>query len=131
MPTKANLLVVGVVGPCGSGKSTLIQGLQALHLDLDLHHIAQEHSFAPTMWQRLVHPDFLVFLDASFEVSTRRRRLDWTEADFLEQQRRLSHARLHANLYIMTDPLTPPEIVQLVFQHLKPLLGFSPDFSHL
>lgn len=124
------LLVLGVVGPCGAGKSTLIQGLQALPLPLDLHHIAQEHSYVPTMWQRLVHPDFLVFLDASFEVSTRRRRLDWTEADFQEQQRRLSHARLHADLYIMTDPLSPIEIMQLVLRHLQPLLGSLPDFIH-
>ena len=63
------------------------------------------------MWQRITNPDVLVFLNASFEVSTRRRKLNWTEADYDEQQRRLTHARQHADIIIETDTLTPEKVL--------------------
>jgi hypothetical protein len=58
------------------------------------------------MWQRITDPDILIFLAASFPVCTARRRLSWLESDYLEQLRRLSHAREHADLFIQTDDLT-------------------------
>ncbi|HUH98473.1 MAG TPA: hypothetical protein VLZ89_14000, partial [Anaerolineales bacterium] len=66
-------LLIGVVGPCGSGKSTLIAGLE--REGWRCRHIAQEHSYVPYMWQRITHPDLLIYLQASFEISTRRRKL--------------------------------------------------------
>lgn len=119
MTTKDNLLVVGIVGPCGSGKSTLIANLRLLDLPYRLHHIAQEHSYVPTMWQRLVHPDVLIFLDASYEVTIRRRKLEWTIEDYQEQHRRLFHARQHAQLYLLTDDLSPQSVLNNVIQFLK------------
>jgi deoxyadenosine/deoxycytidine kinase len=101
--------VVGVVGPCGAGKSTLVTGLA--RAGFDCRHIAQEHSYVPAMWERLVHPDYLIFVSASFEVCTRRRRLNWLEADYAEQLRRLAYARLHADLIIETDDLTVQEVL--------------------
>jgi hypothetical protein len=62
------------------------------------------------MWQRLTDPDILIFLAASFPVCTARRRLSWLESDYLEQLRRLSHARVHADLLIETDGLTPDAV---------------------
>lgn len=109
--------VVGVVGPCGSGKSTLIAQLEPL--GFPCRHIAQEHSYVPSMWQRIANPDVLIFLQASFAVCTQRRRLNWTEADYEEQQRRLAHARQHASLTIETDDLTPGEILSRVLDFLK------------
>jgi ABC-type cobalamin/Fe3+-siderophores transport system ATPase subunit len=109
--------VIGVVGPCGSGKSTLIAGLQ--RAGYRGRHIAQEHSYVPYMWERIAHPDFLVFLDASFAVCTARRRLNWTQADFDEQTRRLSHARQHADLIIQTDVLGVAEVLDRVLAFLK------------
>jgi deoxyadenosine/deoxycytidine kinase len=88
--------LIGVVGPCAAGKSTLIAGLT--RLGYRTRHIAQEHSYVKDMWQRLTNPDILVFLDASYENTCRRRRLDWTEADWQEQQQRVSHARANADL---------------------------------
>ena len=99
---------MGVVGPCGAGKSTLIAGLK--RHSIQGRHIAQEHSYVPHMWQRIVKPDVLIYLSASFEVCTQRRRLKWMEADYLEQLRRLEHARAHADLLIETDNL-PAEAV--------------------
>ncbi len=103
-------LLIGVVGPCGAGKSTLIAGLESA--GFRCRHIAQEHSYVPGMWQKITHPDVLIFLNASFETSTRRRKLNWTEADYLEQQHRLDHARQHADLILETDELSIAEVLQ-------------------
>ncbi len=71
------------------------------------------------MWQRITNPDILIFLDASFPVSTARRKLSWQEKDHEEQYRRLAHARQHANLVIDTDLLTPGQVLQKVLDYLK------------
>lgn len=107
--------IIGIVGPCSSGKTTLINGLKT-HGYI-ARHIAQEHSFVPNMWQRISHPDLLIFLDVSFEVSQKRRNLDWREDDFLEQQKRLAHARQHADLIIKTDELSISEVLELVISY--------------
>ncbi len=70
------------------------------------------------MWQRIAHPDLLIFLDASFPVCTERRKLNWTEADFAEQGRRLSHARQHANLIIETDRVTISQVLDCALEFL-------------
>jgi cytidylate kinase len=109
--------LVGVVGPCGSGKSTLIAGLEKY--GYACRHIAQEHSHVPTMWQKITKPDILIFLDASFPVSTTRRTLTWQQKDHEEQYRRLSHARQHASLVIDTDDLTPEQVLEKVLGYLQ------------
>jgi ABC-type cobalamin/Fe3+-siderophores transport system ATPase subunit len=101
--------LVGVVGPCGSGKSTLIRALEML--GYRCRHIAQEHSYVPYMWRRITNPDILIFLQASFETCTARRELRWSEADYLEQINRLAHARQHAHLTIETDELSPQQVL--------------------
>ena len=110
-------LLVGVVGPCGAGKSTLIESLA--QNNINARHIAQEHSYVPDMWYRLTKPDILIFLDASYPVATSRRKLNWTEAEYSQQVERLNHARSHASLYIQTDSLTPNEILMKVMQFLE------------
>jgi len=117
MNTEQKTVVIGIVGPCGAGKSTLQAGL-ATH-GLPSRHIAQEHSYVKDMWQRISHPDILVYLDASYAVSTRRRKLSWTEEEYQEQLRRLEHARQHACLYIDTDNRTPEEILTTVLDFLE------------
>jgi len=102
--------LIGVVGPCGSGKSTLIAGLQ--QHGFACRHIAQEHSYVQAMWQIISKPDVLIYLQSSFETSTARRKLDWLVKDYDEQLRRLAHAREHAHIVISTDDLTPEEILQ-------------------
>lgn len=111
--------LIGVVGPCGAGKSTLIAGLS--RHGYSCRHIAQEHSYVPDMWRRLSNPDILIFLDASYETTRRRRALDWTEAEYQEQQRRLAHARAHADLIIETDALSIEEVLQQALDFLKAL----------
>ncbi len=105
---------VGIVGPCGSGKSTLIQLLNEHKIWAEFHHIAQEHSYVKDMWRRIVSPDFLIYLDASYETATLRRKLNWTREEYQEQCRRLAHAREHADLCITTDNFTELEVFSRV-----------------
>ena len=114
-PSKS--LLIGVVGPCGSGKSTLITGLN--QHGYTCRHIAQEHSYVPAMWQIITKPNLLIYLHASFQNSTARRKLNWNESDHEEQLRRLSHAREHAHIIINTDDLTPEEVLQQALDFLK------------
>ena len=71
------------------------------------------------MWQRISNPDILIFLDVSFGVSQQRKRLNWDEPDFTEQQNRLIHARQNAHLVIDTDLLTPFEVRDIVLDFLQ------------
>jgi len=48
-------LRIALVGPCSSGKTTLAVFLKAQ--GYDVRQPAQEHTYAPQMWQRLSKPD--------------------------------------------------------------------------
>ena len=109
--------LIGIVGPCGSGKSTLISGLEK-H-GYRCRHIAQEHSYVKHMWRVITNPDILIFLECSFENSTTRRKLNWRPADHEEQQSRLSHAHAHANLIIDTNIFDSENVLALALQYLK------------
>ena len=109
-------LLIGIVGPCGSGKSTLIAGLEGK--GYICRHIAQEHSYVPYMWERITNPDILIFLNASFAVCSLRRRLNWTNEDYEEQHRRLAHARQHADLIVETDNIAPAQVLAHVVDFL-------------
>jgi ABC-type glutathione transport system ATPase component len=113
-PASTSGPLIGLVGPCGAGKTTLANGLT--RLGYRARHIAQEHSYVKDMWQRLTNPDILVFVDASWAVTCRRRSLDWTEAEWQEQQHRLRHARENADLNLDTDNLSIEEVLERVVE---------------
>ena len=72
--------VIGVVGPCAAGKSTLVAELRSR--GFQVRHIAQEHSHVQDMWKRISNPDFLIYLDVSYEISTARTDSSWTQVIF-------------------------------------------------
>lgn len=109
-------MLIGVVGPCAAGKTTLVEKLKAL--GINCRHIAQEHSYVPYMWKKITNPDLLVYLDVSYPVTIQRRQLNWTEAEYQEQLRRLGDARQLADLLIHTDQLSPDEVLQVVLRLL-------------
>lgn len=115
--TASKLFLIGVVGPCGAGKSTLTDALDSL--GYATRHIAQEHSYVKDMWKRITNPDMLIFLQVSYAISQQRRPMNWNEAEYEEQQRRLSHARENADLYIETDNLDIEEVLERALAFIK------------
>jgi deoxyadenosine/deoxycytidine kinase len=108
--------MIGVVGPCAAGKTTLVSGLQ--RAGYEVRHIAQEHSYVADMWKRLTNPDLLVYLHVSYPLTISRRKVDWTEAEYLEQIHRLRHARQFADCTIDTDSLSPQQVLDQALQFI-------------
>lgn len=117
---------IGIVGPCASGKTTLIRGLRLA--GLPCKHIAQEHSYVPDMWRKITNPDVLIYLDVSYKISMSRRKLDWTESEFRQQVLRLQDAKIQSDLYIDTD-LLPPELVLKITLSFLECMSFVRDSS--
>lgn len=117
--------LIAIVGPCKSGKSTLLKGL--IEQGFNARQVAQEHSFAPSMWQKITNPDFLIFLQCTYE-NTVLRGLNWTQSEYDLQQPRLDHARQHADFLLHTDISSPQEVLDKVIGFLdfearhKPLI---------
>jgi len=109
-------LVIGLVGVCGSGKTTLTNGLKPR--GFKVRQIAQEHSYVPDMWRRLTDPDVLIYLEASYSTTKQRKTFKWNEKDYQEQLHRLRNAYEHANLHIVTDDLTPDQVLEIVMVFL-------------
>ena len=110
-------LIIGVVGPCTAGKTTLINGL--LDYAYNAKQIAQEHSYVQDMWERLTHPDILIYLDVSYSYTMKRRNLNWTKKEFNTQVNRLRHAHEHADIYINTDSFSPEDFLDQVMKFLE------------
>lgn len=113
--------LIGIVGVCASGKSTLISELQ--RLGYNCRHIAQEHSYVPNMWQRLTDPDVLIYLSASYETTISRKKLNWSRGEYQTQLDRLIHARQGAHIFIETDQLSVQELVDIALQQLNNVLS--------
>jgi thymidylate kinase len=113
---KSDDTVLGVVGPCAAGKSTLVEQLRTR--GFQVKHIAQEHSYVKDMWALIAKPDFLIFLDVSYEISSNRNQSPWPRILYDNQVERLEHARMNADLYIDTNDKTPAEVLELVLGSL-------------
>lgn len=122
----SNTPLIGLVGPCCAGKSTLMRALTAL--GYHARAIAQEHSYVPRMWQVITKPAVLIYLDVSYEEAQRRRWMNWQPADHAEQGRRLAHAHTHSHFYLHTDGLTPEAVRDAVVAFLQQqAVGFTPQ----
>jgi shikimate kinase len=117
MEPPSHTQLIGIVGPCGAGKSTLTEGLEKN--GYFCRHIAQEHSYVPAMWQIITQPGILIYLNVSFPISTARTKMNWQEKDYTEQLHRLSHAREHAHIIIDTDTMTTEDVLQKALTFLK------------
>jgi cytidylate kinase len=108
---------IAIVGPCASGKSSLARGLEAQ--GFRAKQVVQEHSFVPEMWQVIADPDYLVYLDASFEACSQRKDLNWQQDEYEEQLNRLAHARDNSDLHIQTDELSKAAVLEQVLTDLR------------
>lgn len=114
--------LIAIVGPCSSGKSTLVKQLKTKGYVARTP--AQEHSYVQNMWQRLTKPDVLIYLDVNYPaMRDRRPHTDGGPQRLHEQHRRLEHARQHCDFYLDTSQLTLEEVFTAV-------LGFLQTFSH-
>jgi nicotinamide riboside kinase len=114
--TTDHSLRVAVVGPCASGKSTLVAALR--EAGYDARQPAQEHSYVKDMWERLVDPDVLIYLDISYEALLARRPY-FGEREYLEREKaRLAHAREHADLVVDTSGMTTQAVRDCVLAAL-------------
>jgi hypothetical protein len=114
-------LKIGVVGPCASGKSTLVKSLRSY--GYDAKHIAQEHSYVKDMWLRLTNPEILIYLDVSYPLTLIRRQMSWSEKEYQIQLERLRHARQHADCVIHTDCLSIDEVLKNSLEFIDNYLG--------
>lgn len=111
-------LRIALVGPCAAGKSTLAKALKAD--GFVVRQPAQEHSFAPDMWQKMSKPDLLIYLDVDYSHFQQRRPQNDGGPDYhAEQQRRLAHARAHCDFYLNTSGLTKEGVKTAVFHFLQ------------
>ena len=113
-------LLIAVVGPCASGKTTLVEGL--IRKGYTARQIAQEHSYVPRMWKLLTKPDILLYVDASYETCTERKQLNWSLKDYERQIERLAHARDHCDIYLDTEGISAEEALERALEALKPLV---------
>lgn len=117
-PDHQRQLHIVIVGPCASGKSTLVDGLHARGFDR-ARVVAQEHSGVKNLWQMRGQPDCLIYLDAHLEtIAARQHRSDWTIEYLTEQIDRLKNARAACDLYLPTDELTIEEVLTKIIQHV-------------
>ena len=111
----ANQRRVVVVGPCASGKTTLVRGLRRLGYEAIV--CGQEHSEIPTLW-RHAQPDVVVALDVDLPTVRRRRGEDWPEWLYRVQQRRLRAALAAADVRVDTSALDEEAVLRRVAARL-------------
>lgn len=109
---------IAVVGPCASGKSTLVANLKAR--GHDAYAVAQEHSAVKYLWSRQ-NPDVLIALDVSLEVVRQRRSPQWLEAIYERQHERLQDAYVNADVIIDSDSHNAEEVVGIAEDLIRSL----------
>lgn len=108
---------VVVVGPCGSGKTTLVEGLRRLGVAATA--CGQEHSEIATLW-RHSNPDVVVALEVDLPTLRRRRGDEWPEWLYQTQRRRLRDATAAADLRLDTSTLDQEAVLRRVAVLLAP-----------
>jgi hypothetical protein len=110
---------IAVVGPCASGKSTLVRALR-MH-GYDAHVTSQEHSAVPGLWRRS-DPGIVIALNADLEsIRLRRGNPRWSRKVWEDQQARLRDAFEHADFLADTSARSTNDVVGevLAFLHSR------------
>ena len=108
--------LIVVVGPCASGKTTLVRGLQSCGYRAMVS--GQEHSEIPTLWRRSA-PDVTIGLNVDLATIRRRRSAGWSESIYRRQQERLRHAFASAAIVLDTAIMGPEQTLQAALELLR------------
>lgn len=106
---------IAVVGPCASGKTTLVEALVAR--GYHAYAVGQEHSVISDLWNRR-DPDVLIALDLDLEVVRQRRSPTWPTDIYAVQHQRLQPAFEAADLRIDTGEHDIESTVRLALELL-------------
>jgi len=106
-PDRAGPRVV-VVGPCASGKTTLVENLRAAGVDARVS--GQEHSAIRDLWRRL-EPDVLIALDLDLATLRDRRQSTWPASLYEVQHARLREAFEMADAVIDTSRASAEDVL--------------------
>jgi len=104
---------VVVVGPCASGKTTLVLNLQAMGVDARVS--GQEHSAIRNLWRRL-EPDVLIALDLDLETLRERRGSTWPADLYGVQHARLEGAFDSADILIDTSRTSEAVVLEAAME---------------
>ncbi len=102
---------VVVVGPCASGKSTLVAGLH--QAGVDAWGVGQEHSAVRSLWARR-KPDLVVALDLDLEYVRARRGASWPADLYAIQHERLRDAFANADIMLDTGITSEQDVLTAV-----------------
>ncbi len=105
-----------VVGPCASGKTTLVERLEELGYDARV--VAQEHSVIRDLWQKR-NPDVVVALDLDLEEVRARRSPTWSAEIYRVQHERLREAFEAADIMIDSGEHSEDEVEEIVVRWLE------------
>jgi dephospho-CoA kinase len=106
---------VVVVGPCASGKTTLVATLRSHGYDASV--AAQEHSAIPKLWQHM-DPDVVIALIVNIDAVRERRDASWPDWLHDVQEERLANAQDAADLVIDTSDIGPNEVAERAIRFL-------------
>ncbi len=120
MPEGAKDLLIGVVGNCVSGKTTLVEGLK--REGYQAVNIPQEHSVTPRFWRKF-NVDFLVMLSCTLATARARRQIPWGQVRLDRQAAILADAKANCDLYLPTDNFTIPEVLEQVIEAVEAWRG--------
>ncbi len=108
--------LIVVVGPCASGKTTLVRGLQSCGYRAMVS--GQEHSEIPTLWRRTA-PDVTIGLNVDLATIRHRRSAGWPESIYRRQQARLRNAFAAAAIVLDTAVMGPEQTLQAALDLLR------------
>jgi deoxyadenosine/deoxycytidine kinase len=107
---------VTVIGPCASGKTTLVERLKAAGYDAWV--TSQEHSGVPDLWNHQ-RPDAVIGLRTDLETIRRRRGAGWSKVIFEAQMERLQRAYGASGIIVDTSVSSEDETLDASLTYLE------------
>jgi epoxyqueuosine reductase QueG len=104
-----------VIGPCASGKTTLVARLK--DLGYDAHACGQEHSEITELWRHL-NPAVVIGLQIDLDTLRQRRSATWSDRLYARQLTRLESGYDRADMLIDCDTFNADEVIRQVVDWL-------------